>query len=207
MPRWRTMIEPAVTSWPSPAFTPSRWPTLSRPVGAAGGGLGGLRRGLGARSGLGLGLRLGRGLGLVLRLGRGLGGLLLGGGCGLGGLRLLRQLRGERLVGGGLPGGLFRGGGLEALALGDRVGGELPGALAVELDVRDAQDGQVGAVALLDAAACLGPVLEDDDLVAAVLAHDVRADAGALHERLAGGRPVLVGHEQDALELDRLAWR
>ena len=31
MPRWRTMIEPAGTSWPSPAFTPSRWPTLSRP--------------------------------------------------------------------------------------------------------------------------------------------------------------------------------
>src|SRR6267142_1951677 len=25
------MIEPAFTSWPSPAFTPSRWPTLSRP--------------------------------------------------------------------------------------------------------------------------------------------------------------------------------
>src|SRR5258705_13952537 len=31
MPRWRTMIEPAGTSWPSPALTPSRWPTLSRP--------------------------------------------------------------------------------------------------------------------------------------------------------------------------------
>src|SRR5688572_13215440 len=31
MPRWRTMIEPADTSWPSPAFTPRRWPTLSRP--------------------------------------------------------------------------------------------------------------------------------------------------------------------------------
>ena len=31
MPRWRTMIEPAVTSWPSPALTPRRWPTLSRP--------------------------------------------------------------------------------------------------------------------------------------------------------------------------------
>src|SRR5258706_14753751 len=31
MPRWRTMIAPAGTSWPSPALTPSRWPTLSRP--------------------------------------------------------------------------------------------------------------------------------------------------------------------------------
>src|SRR5690349_9861030 len=31
MPRWRTMIEPAVTVWPSPALMPSRWPTLSRP--------------------------------------------------------------------------------------------------------------------------------------------------------------------------------
>src|SRR3954465_13121952 len=25
------MIEPAGTSWPSPTFTPRRWPTLSRP--------------------------------------------------------------------------------------------------------------------------------------------------------------------------------
>src|SRR5262245_43755873 len=31
MPRWRTMIAPAWTAWPSPAFMPSRWPTLSRP--------------------------------------------------------------------------------------------------------------------------------------------------------------------------------
>src|SRR5215203_6717780 len=31
MPRWRTMIDPAGTSWPSPHFTPRRWPTLSRP--------------------------------------------------------------------------------------------------------------------------------------------------------------------------------
>jgi len=31
MPRCRTMIEPAVTNWPSPRFMPSRWPTLSRP--------------------------------------------------------------------------------------------------------------------------------------------------------------------------------
>src|SRR4051794_29008971 len=31
MPRWRTMIAPAWTAWPSPAFIPSRWPTLSRP--------------------------------------------------------------------------------------------------------------------------------------------------------------------------------
>src|SRR5450759_2589368 len=30
-PRWRTMIEPAGTSWPSPTFTPRRWPTESRP--------------------------------------------------------------------------------------------------------------------------------------------------------------------------------
>src|SRR4051794_12519630 len=31
MPRWRTMIAPACTAWPSPALIPSRWPTLSRP--------------------------------------------------------------------------------------------------------------------------------------------------------------------------------
>ena len=31
MPRWRTMIEPAGTSCPSPTLTPRRWPTLSRP--------------------------------------------------------------------------------------------------------------------------------------------------------------------------------
>src|SRR4029079_10884353 len=28
---WRTMIEPAGTSWPSPTLTPRRWPTESRP--------------------------------------------------------------------------------------------------------------------------------------------------------------------------------
>src|ERR1035437_5466245 len=31
MPRCRTMIDPAVTNWPSPALQPRRWPTLSRP--------------------------------------------------------------------------------------------------------------------------------------------------------------------------------
>src|SRR6185436_12397852 len=31
MPRWRTRMEPACTTWPSPTLTPRRWPTLSRP--------------------------------------------------------------------------------------------------------------------------------------------------------------------------------
>src|SRR5438552_17738961 len=105
MPRWRTMIEPAGTSWPSPTFTPRRWPTESRPffelepaflwamdllvlLGCAC-----LRRGLDGR------LRVGR---AALRLGpRGLCGLCLGG-RGLG--RALR--RPGRRLGSGLGGRL-----------------------------------------------------------------------------------------------------
>src|SRR6266498_4035818 len=32
VPRWRTMIEPAVTAWPPKAFTPSRLEFESRPL-------------------------------------------------------------------------------------------------------------------------------------------------------------------------------
>src|SRR3954467_14110831 len=97
MPRWRTMIEPAGTSCPSPALTPSRWPTLSRPffelepaflwamLGVLPGssglrlcrglGLGGARLALALRR-----IRLRVGLALCL-------GLRLRGGPGRGGLR------------------------------------------------------------------------------------------------------------------------
>ena len=51
----------------------------------------------------------------------------------------------------------------------------------------------------------LGLVLEDDDLVAPVLAYDVGAHDGAVHERAADGCLVAVGDEQDALEVDGLA--
>src|SRR5947208_3210599 len=59
------MIEPAVTSWPSPALTPSRWPTLSRPFFEVPPAF------LWAMSGVLLGARartLRRGHGLALRL-------------------------------------------------------------------------------------------------------------------------------------------
>src|SRR3712207_6824642 len=32
VPRWRTMISPAVTTWPPKRFTPSRWALESRPL-------------------------------------------------------------------------------------------------------------------------------------------------------------------------------
>jgi hypothetical protein len=32
VPRWRTMIEPALTAVPSKTFTPSRWAVESRPL-------------------------------------------------------------------------------------------------------------------------------------------------------------------------------
>ena len=60
-------------------------------------------------------------------------------------------------------------------------------------------------MSLLDAAARLGSVLEDDDLLAAILAHDIGRHAGAVDGRATDGRLVAVGHEQDARELDRLA--
>ena len=115
MPRWRTMIEPALTSWPSPAFTPRRWPTLSRPFltlppaflwaisstrpsswcGSASGrhphrgvGFFACRASSALRPWLGGGLVRGRRLGL---------GCLVG----LGGLRLRRLGLGGRLVVGG----------------------------------------------------------------------------------------------------------
>src|SRR6187397_854561 len=108
MPRWRTMIEPAVTSWPSPRLTPRRWPTLSRPFlelepaflwAMALLVLPWLVRGLGVRRGGG---RLGAGAagGLGGLLGRSLGGRCLG----------RRELVGQRLVGGGLLGGCVLGG-------------------------------------------------------------------------------------------------
>src|SRR5215207_9557401 len=115
MPRWRTMIEPAVTVCPSPAFTPSRWPTLSRPffelepaflwamlllVLLRGAGALRLCRCVGSRSRIGsAGLRA-RPLRLRLRLGllgRGLGRLLLGGRRGLGCFSRLGSLRATTL--------------------------------------------------------------------------------------------------------------
>src|ERR1700674_3664847 len=95
IPRCRTMIEPDVTSWPSPRLTPSRWPTLSRPflelepafLWAIGLlvllGVGRPLRGRGARLGRlgGLGVR---GLGGGLRGGLGRARLRVGLGVGLG---------------------------------------------------------------------------------------------------------------------------
>ena len=83
--------------------------------------------------------------------------------------------------------------------------GVVGGAATGEGDVRDAQPGQVGAGALLDAGARLGLVLEDDDLVAALLAQHLRRDAGAIDERASDRRGVAVGDEQDAIERDGVA--
>ena len=89
------------------------------------------------------------------------------------------------------------------VALGLR--GVLGGALAAEGDVADAQDRQLLAMALLDAAARLRAVLEGDDLLAAHLADDLGADLGVRDQRPADRGVVTVGDEEDALEGDRLA--
>ena len=60
-------------------------------------------------------------------------------------------------------------------------------------------------MALLHAAARLGPVLEGDDLVGAIVADDLGADDGPGDERAADRGLVAVGDEQDAVEGDRLA--
>ena len=79
-------------------------------------------------------------------------------------------------------------------------------ALATEHDVGDAQDRQLLAMALLDAAARLGAVLERDELRrrGSGVTTSALTDASAT-----SGRPIVdvvaVGDEQDALERDRLA--
>ena len=137
-------------------------------------------------------------LGLAaFRLGR-LRGRCRGGGVG-------GELRGER----GVLLGLAASGFLEPLALGlallrglGHVGG---GALAVEHDVADPDDGQLLAVTLLHAPARLRPVLEADHLVATVAAQDLGGDARVRDDRAPDRGRVAVGDEQDAIERDRLA--
>ena len=137
----------------------------------------------------------------------------LGLASGLGGRLGRGQLGGQRLVGGSLLGGGLLGGGLLGLlgVLGllglGLLGllGILGRALAAEGDVGDAERGQLGAEPLLDARARLGLVLEDDDLLAAVLAQDLGRDAGAVHDRLADGGFVAVRDQQDAIERDGVA--
>src|SRR5215813_2339846 len=99
VPRWRTMMLPAGTTWPPKRFTPRRWPGESRPLRELPPAF------LCAMALLLLGLR---GLGLCLRLGL---GLAFGGGR-LGLLRLLRLGLGLDL------GGLLRG----LLAVGQDLG-------------------------------------------------------------------------------------
>src|SRR5512143_222818 len=96
MPRCRTMIEPAETSWPSPALMPSRWPTLSRPF---------FELEPAFLCAIGSGFLLRRPLGGRLRFGL-LRGWLLGG---WGGGSLRRRLGRRRLRGlvGRLRGGLL----------------------------------------------------------------------------------------------------
>src|SRR6185503_9763596 len=78
----------------------------------------------------------------------------------------------------------------------------LGGAATGPLDVRHADDGQILAMAVLDASARLGPVLEDDDLLATVGPQHLAGDLGSLND----GRPnqcvLAVGDEQDAANLD-----
>ncbi|HEV8546995.1 MAG TPA: hypothetical protein VGQ64_11925 [Candidatus Limnocylindrales bacterium] len=59
-------------------------------------------------------------------------------------------------------------------------------------------------MALLDAAARLRPIFERDELLAADLADDLRADRGVRDDRTADRRLVAVGDEEDAVEGDGL---
>ena len=58
---------------------------------------------------------------------------------------------------------------------------------------------------LLDATAGLGPVLERDRLLAAILAQDSSADRGIRHDGLAYRRLLAVHDQQHAVEVDLLA--
>ena len=233
MPRWRTMIEPAVTSWPSPALTPRRWPTLSRPFlelepaflcaiastrpsslarpVAASADRRWRRPGCAAGRGLGLGgglaaRRRPRGsASAALRLsafGRPPSpwrrALALAGGLGLGSAPCASSPASAAV---GSAASLAASAWSAAAFLRGGLGGRAVGLLALGLDVlgqppwrRSGRPsamsamrriGQLGTVALLDAAARLGPVLEDDDLLAAILAHDVGASRWRRHRRSA----------------------
>ena len=232
MPRWRTMIEPAVTSWPSPALTPSRWPTLSRPfLSCRLPSCGPCRLLVLLRCGsLGCASPSGRGCfgvrrprrSLRRRVGR-LGGLRAGRVFlpRLGSARRLPRPRPRRPRPWPAPSsrcarprvGLRRASPAVAsfaassasvaacaaaassrrwrsvLASASALRRGLGGALAAERDVADAQDRQLLAVALLDAAAGLGAVLEGDELLAAGLADDLGADGGVRDERAGRSTP------------------
>ena len=60
-------------------------------------------------------------------------------------------------------------------------------------------------MSLLHAAACLGAVLEHDELLAARLAHDLGADRGAIDHRPTDRSVIAVGDEQHPIEAHGLA--
>jgi hypothetical protein len=60
-------------------------------------------------------------------------------------------------------------------------------------------------VALLDPAASLGPVLEVDELGAAIATDDLGCDRRVLDDGPADRRGLAIGDQQDPLDLDRIA--
>src|SRR4029079_10896794 len=78
----------------------------------------------------------------------------------------------------------------------------LGGAAAGPLDFRHAHHGEVLTMTVLDAAACLGLVLEHDDLVAASGADDLGGALGALDDWRSNQGLVAVGHEQYTADVD-----
>ena len=95
------------------------------------------------------------------------------------------ELLGQCRIFGGLTGGCL--GDLGALRLGLGFGflGLRRGALGAEPNVRDLEDRQLLAMALLDATAGLGPVLERDRLLAAIPTQDASAHGRIRHDGLA----------------------
>src|SRR5258708_18423276 len=82
-----------------------------------------------------------------------------------------------------------------------------PSQMLLELlrDRVDAQHGDRLTMAVLAAIIVPALLLEDDDLVAALVLDDGRADRGAGHERRAGGRAFAVTDHHDIAALDRPA--
>ena len=268
MPRWRTMIEPADTSCPSPALTPSRWPTLSRPFfelepaflcairnpsscswprGSVALPLPWRRvspsrrpwspsrpSGLpssGAPGPLTPACRPAPGSRPCRRLARGSDSPASAWSPGFGPVDFAFVAAPRVLPSAGLPWRLSSGassasappasreclvGGRLALGLG-RARHVAPSPVPVperrppvphcdrQADVLHPQHRQLLTVALLGAMASLGPVLEDDNLLASILANNMRGDRRLCDCGRADVRQFAIGHEQHSIELDRVA--
>ena len=192
-----------MTSWPSPAFTPRRWPLLSRPffelepaflcaIASYSSFLVRLRAGLGAAADDFVAAFLA--VDEEVDLAAGLASAL--------GFSLLASFSARAASALALASADLSASALACLASAAAACCLLGGAATGRLDIRHADDGQFLAMAMLDTAARLRPVLEDDDLLATVGPKHLAGNLGPLDDGRPDQRVLAVGDEQDTADLD-----